>query len=287
MITVHTVKSGTTEVTVRQYDKEELVNVIAAITRKYGDPVVMDVVGNATLSWEGHGMMGLIGTKLEELSMTGPKPPGDCRRCAGSGKYRLVSGRLVDCFACDGTGVWKGPRSPVVDHGPSNDAINRMVERERQTATSPFNGATVDLSGVAATVAARPRTTFTQPKGYYTVVLEDDSHVTLRVSDWKSKPGTIIVAFLDGPDNTGDYQGFASFDTASGTGGVWKRFENGYERQRKALEILAAMGTEDIAGAREGYAMRSGRCAICGRMLTVPASIHRGIGPECAAKAGI
>ena len=38
------------------------------------------------------------------------------------------------------------------------------------------------------------------------------------------------------------------------------------------------------AESREAYALLSSRCARCNRTLTVPASIHRGLGPECAQK---
>jgi len=37
----------------------------------------------------------------------------------------------------------------------------------------------------------------------------------------------------------------------------------------------------------EAHALSSGNCLACLRTLTVPASIHRGLGPDCAARLGL
>ena len=55
--------------------------------------------------------------------------------------------------------------------------------------------------------------------------------------------------------------------------------------------ISAITGSVDEARAEflnyaEAYAIGSGKCACCGRTLTVPASVHRGLGPDCAKKYG-
>jgi hypothetical protein len=119
--------------------------------------------------------------------------------------------------------------------------------------------------------------------GYYTVVLDsDDNYVTLKISDDFRANGTgKVAAFLTGPDNTNDYTGFA-FVESDGRVAVWSRFKNGYARQAAALAILA--GAETRGEFAMGYALKSGRCARCGRQLTVPASLHAGYGPDCITK---
>lgn len=117
--------------------------------------------------------------------------------------------------------------------------------------------------------------------GYYTVQLAD-GHVTLRVErrgeTAKFAPGEQIVARLTGPQNTSDYQGVA-FAKPGPRFMTWKRFR-GDARLADALAVLAG----DPKAAALGYARESGRCYLCGRLLTTPESLDSGIGPVCASK---
>jgi len=110
--------------------------------------------------------------------------------------------------------------------------------------------------------------------GTYTVVL-DDGHVTLRVNmqpdDADFAPGAVLVSYLAGRDNEGDYNGFAFI--RDGKGIPWKRYRGeGSERLRDALDRL-------VAGEST---LESRPCLRCNRTLTRPDSIALGIGPECA-----
>lgn len=120
--------------------------------------------------------------------------------------------------------------------------------------------------------------------GLYTVVLSgDDDYVTLRVSDPKFgdfEPGTKMVAYLSGPDNERNYTGFA-FIKPGNKIAVWKRYQtNNNSRIVKALEYLVRSNDPAFYGLE--YALRSGKCWRCGRTLTVPTSLNRGLGPDCA-----
>lgn len=128
--------------------------------------------------------------------------------------------------------------------------------------------------------------------GFYTIVFDEatDDRITLRVyPHWekeKADRGEKVVAYLRGADNTKDYTQFA-FLTPHGARGmwsIWSRFRNtaGHVRLEQALEVLHR--DPDAAGLE--YAIRSGNCYRCGRLLTVPASICRGLGPVCADKVG-
>lgn len=148
----------------------------------------------------------------------------------------------------------------------------------RRRAVAPADG------GVVAVQATR-----NVPHGTYTVDMGDGSHVTLqfvKASFVKDRDVT-AVAFLSGPDNELAYTGFA-FVEQDGRVVVWRKFRDGYGRQQAALQLLL---TGDVQEAHkrfldqaEAYALRSGSCMRCGKTLTVPASLHRGLGPVCAGK---
>lgn len=100
--------------------------------------------------------------------------------------------------------------------------------------------------------------------------------------------GKRIVSLLTGPDNENAYTGFG-FVEQLGEGitiKVWRKHEGTvYEKHARLLADLINLGAESwfvkTAGLR---VLSSGACAICGRKLTDPTSIDRGIGPECYEK---
>lgn len=120
--------------------------------------------------------------------------------------------------------------------------------------------------------------------GIYTIVFGDGHHRTLRFQKKtrSNLAGKTIVSYLSGSDNERHYTACAFYDQENGRCSIWGRFRI---RGTEALgeEILSAVGVilRDPQGAMEAYALRSGRCARCNKVLTVPASIHRGIGPDC------
>lgn len=118
--------------------------------------------------------------------------------------------------------------------------------------------------------------------GYYTVTsrTEGAPHRTFRVRTQPSNasfaPGETVINLLTGPDNEQDYRGVA-FLKPSGRVFLWRRFKHDSALAR-AIEALV----DDPSAAGELYALESNRCCRCNRRLTVPASIHRGLGPVCA-----
>lgn len=121
------------------------------------------------------------------------------------------------------------------------------------------------------------------PQGTYTVVFPDEGRITLRFrapknGKWKDKQ---LVEYLYGPDNTSHYRRCAN-ETTDGYR-IWNQFkEDG--RIAEGIKFLAGAKDSDRAEAGLTYAMESSNCYRCGRKLTVPVSIHRGLGPECARK---
>lgn len=122
------------------------------------------------------------------------------------------------------------------------------------------------------------------PDGRYTVVMPEG-----RRTIWFYSPrmgnfaGERIVRFLSGADNDSDYTAIGK--VVEGGVQLWKKSSNSPEGLVvRAIGYLLNSTKEQWAEAGHTYALESSNCYRCGRTLTVPASIHRGLGPDCAEK---
>jgi hypothetical protein len=124
--------------------------------------------------------------------------------------------------------------------------------------------------------------------GTYTVEFGDGTYRTLRIKTQEPEaafmPGKRIASYLNGPDNWANYQSFA-FVNDDNTFAVWKKHQSA-STVISALAVLLS-GKEAMVNGLRAYGMASGKCGICGRKLTTPESIKRGIGPDCAARLGL
>lgn len=128
--------------------------------------------------------------------------------------------------------------------------------------------------------------------GTYTVVYGGnvENYFTFRLVDDFRKDGpegAQVVEYLSGPHNERDFTGCAFLEGNKVK--TWRKFKNGEisNQVHRAIGALESRGPEGRRAAMEAYALQSGKCANCGRTLTVAASIHRGLGPDCAAKLGV
>lgn len=126
-------------------------------------------------------------------------------------------------------------------------------------------------------------------KGTYTVEL-GESHRTIRFKTPKygAFAGKTIVQYLAGPNNDSDYIAFGSVADVDADGKpvgirIWRKFEDSIELYAALSLLLSDLSVQFEAGER--YALESSNCFRCGKTLTVPISIYRGLGPECAKKA--
>lgn len=136
----------------------------------------------------------------------------------------------------------------------------------------------------------------------FTLVERDGRRTTYKVksatmnrdANWSTgnqDRSTYFVSVLTGPDNESsfDYMGLLKrqpdgyawlVHTAKSKFGrdtpAWKRFEKCWRLLDSGCQWHPLV---------EFY--HDGQCCMCGRTLTVPESVRTGIGPECAAKAGI
>lgn len=115
--------------------------------------------------------------------------------------------------------------------------------------------------------------------GYYTITLEDGSHVTLRVKTAKSGKYQ-GVGLLIGSQNTSDYLGIGSLNGTRFS--FWRDVDaTQHVRTRQALAVLLESDDEARLAAGKAFAQESGCCYVCNRLLTTPESIASGIGPVC------
>lgn len=117
---------------------------------------------------------------------------------------------------------------------------------------------------------------------HYAIVYADGQYRILRVRTPKGERfgGKTIISMKEGTR----FQGFG-FLMPNNQVKFWRNFSNQNNdtrlaRIKRAVEIVAA----DPQKAQMAFAMKEGKCARCARQLTVPASLHRGLGPECAGK---
>jgi len=165
--------------------------------------------------------------------------------------------------------------------GQAKGVLNCMVAdyRKQQETTPTFASIPVVPDGKYTVVFNTPR----NPDNP-TADEDADDYVTLRLKTpiQGNFKGRQIAAYLSGPDNNSNYTGFATVDGSAAH--VWQRFTASptFHRPIAALSVLLNMDpdTQQLAGL--AYALRSGNCYRCGRTLTVPASLYRGMGPICA-----
>ena len=111
-------------------------------------------------------------------------------------------------------------------------------------------------------------------------------HITYRIKHREANgqfPPVWFVSVLTGPDNTNDFTFMGILSTESGN--VRLTGNTKYTEDSQPVRVLrwALRRIWNDLPLPDGYTIHhEGRCGKCGRVLTVPASIESGIGPECA-----
>lgn len=124
-------------------------------------------------------------------------------------------------------------------------------------------------------------------EGIFTVLDSDKNYVTLKVARESWCDGKAVISWLNGSNNEFGYMSFG-FITPVGIS-IWAK-----RRADVPARVLAAaqfLMTGDLDEAREQffnqaetYALASGRCLACLRLLTTPKSLNRNLGPDCYAR---
>ncbi len=202
------------------------------------------------------------------------------------------------------------PKRPTISQGRRDLVHTMMLERypaevvaERfpkidwdSMSVKEFTRRFEALKAVPRLTATQSNVTTTGPKpaprfgrqdltpGRYTIVFEDETYLTLRLTlqadDAEFMPGALLVGMLTGPDNTNDYTRIGHVH--GGGVRIWSKYRNN-DKLREALLVLCG----DPIAAVKAYALASGRCGYCNLELTTPESIAAGCGEKCASDHGI
>lgn len=127
----------------------------------------------------------------------------------------------------------------------------------------------------------------TAGKATFTVHNDKGEHYTYRITKKEYSWGFLFfIGLLTGPDNESSYTYMGALrDNKCGITKASKMSPTSLPVQvfNWAMSVIAKGKTVP-----EGYGiLHEGHCGRCGRTLTTPESIERGIGPECAQIMGI
>lgn len=195
----------------------------------------------------------------------------------GIAEARIASG---DRATCDEAGKNLAAMVTNPEYAPIANGLAAILDWFRAEYRAAFAAAPVQ--------AALPQLAHELPQGTFTISFPGGDYRTIEIETVAEGglAGKTIASYLSGPDNERDFNGFA-FVTERGQVALWKKHAGIDVRWVAAVNIVLNADAAKQLGFAEAYAERSGRCARCGRKLTVPASLHRGYGPDCAAKLGL
>lgn len=147
------------------------------------------------------------------------------------------------------------------------DAVERCIERDKareaQRAAGPAQSANVSAARISAAFHAATESGLRRPR-----ITISGFQLSLAPATGRN-PGAIYVK-----DN-GQYVGKV-------VGGV---FYPGRDFNGERLAALQAVFADPAAAARN-HGLETGECSCCGRLLTDPESVRKGIGPICEGRFG-
>lgn len=108
---------------------------------------------------------------------------------------------------------------------------------------------------------------------------------TYKITEMRGNSVKRFVKLMNGPDNSNNFVYFAHLSLVNNS----FTYKHGGDKAKVSREAASVKFFElVIAHLRAKREMpgveiwHSGKCAVCGRKLTVPESVANGIGPECA-----
>jgi len=123
---------------------------------------------------------------------------------------------------------------------------------------------------------------FTGGNSIFTVDNGTGTHYTFKIRQPKGDNKPFFISLLTGPDNWANYTYMGIFNPNDFTIRLTKksRYNNDTIPVKVARWVLYLI--RDEKPLPNGYSVNhAGKCGCCGRLLTVPESLTRGIGPEC------
>ena len=125
-------------------------------------------------------------------------------------------------------------------------------------------------------------------KAIFTISNPNNEHFTYKIKMKKlEKDSFWFIYLLTGPDNTSSYTYLGCY--VPSIHGIRLTAKSKLPIDSKPVKVLtwAIKKVVNQEAIPEGYKIQhEGKCGRCGRLLTTPESITRGIGPECFSKIG-
>lgn len=107
-------------------------------------------------------------------------------------------------------------------------------------------------------------------------------HYTYKITKHKENDNLFFVKCLYGPDNTSDYRYIGCYYSDTKVFNPYKEYKEITKAMWPRPVRVAAYFFENIDNIPDKlYVYHEGKCGKCGRKLTTPESIERGLGPEC------
>ena len=121
--------------------------------------------------------------------------------------------------------------------------------------------------------------------GNATITLQSGNtgkHFTYKLKRSKDQPNLYFIHLLHGPDNEEDYKYIGCYYKDNNYFHPAKQFQmtprQMFPPALRAIDYFF-MKIDNLPD--NLYVFHEGRCGRCGRKLTTPESIQRGLGPEC------
>lgn len=109
-----------------------------------------------------------------------------------------------------------------------------------------------------------------------------NKYFTYKIKKAKGKDNLYFVNLLSGPDNDNDYQYVGCYYSDTEyfhAAKPWK--DRAFFTWPPSLRAIRFFFSKLYDIPNNLYVYHEGRCGRCGRKLTTPESIERGLGPEC------
>lgn len=109
-----------------------------------------------------------------------------------------------------------------------------------------------------------------------------DTRITYKVQQDHNNRHRYFVKYLYGPENTSDYRYLGMFYKDTCQLYYTKKSDHSSSSAFAMMHHFLLMISGQALWRDTCKVYKSDRCARCGRLLTTPESIERGLGPECA-----
>lgn len=123
---------------------------------------------------------------------------------------------------------------------------------------------------------------FSGGNALFTVSNNKGDHYTFKIRKPR-EDAPYFINLLTGPQNTSNFTYMGIYNPDSLKVVLTKKSKFNYESTPVKVLVWAIRQVAFNKELPEGYKIQhEGRCCRCGRTLTTPESIEKGIGPECA-----